>query len=64
MIFFAELPNMDAGELGREFQETFRTGLCPAKGKYGVQIPKGVWHTIEVFEESAIFEAKDGKYVP
>ena len=64
MIFFAELPNMDAGGPGREFQETFRTELCPAKGKYGVQIPKGVWHTIEVFEESAIFEAKDGKYVP
>lgn len=62
MIFFAELPNMDAGGPGREFQETFRTELCPAKGKYGVQIPKGVWHTIEVFEESAIFEAKDGAY--
>ena len=64
MIFFAELPNMDAGGPGREFQETFRTELCPTKGKYGVQIPKGVWHTIEVFEESTIFEAKDGKYVP
>ena len=62
MIFFAELPNMDAGGPGREFQETFRTELCPAKGKYGVQIPKGVWHTIEVFEESTIFEAKDGAY--
>ena len=62
--FYEELPNMDAGGPGREFQETFRTELCPAKGQYGVQIPKGAWHTIEVFEESTIFESKDGKYVP
>ena len=64
MIFYAELPNMDADGPGREFQEMFRTELCPAKGRYGVQIPKGAWHTIEVFEESTIFESKDGKYVP
>lgn len=64
VIFYVDLPNMDAGGPGREFQETFRTELCPAKGQYGVQIPKGVWHTIEVFEESTIFESKDGKYVP
>ena len=64
MIFYAELPNMDADGPGREFQETFRTELCPAKGQYGVQIPKRAWLTIEVFEESTIFESKDGKYVP
>ena len=63
VIFYADLPNMDAGGPGREFQETFRTELCPAKGQYGVQIPKGAWHTIEVFEESTIFESKDGKYM-
>ena len=64
VIFYVDLPNMDAGGPGREFQETFRTELCPAKGQYGVQIPKGAWHTIEVLEESTIFESKDGKYVP
>lgn len=32
---------MGAGGPGRGFQETFRTELCPAKGLYGVQIPKG-----------------------
>lgn len=64
VIIYADLPNMDAGGLGREFQETFRTELCPVKGQYGVQIPKGAWHTIEVFEKSTIFESKDGKYKP
>lgn len=63
VIFYADVPNMDVGGPGRDFHETYRTELCPAKGKYGVQIPKGVWHTIEVFEESTIFEAKDGKYI-
>ena len=62
VIFYVDLPNMDAGGPGREFQETFRSELCPAKGQYGVQIPKGAWHTIEVFEESTILESKDGKY--
>ncbi len=63
VIFYADVPNMDAGGPARDFQETYRTELCPAKGHYGVQIPKGVWHTIEVYEESTIFEAKDGKYL-
>lgn len=62
MIFYAELPNMDAGGPGREFRETFRAELCPAKGCYGIQIPVGVWHTIEVKEPSTLFEAKDGAY--
>ena len=57
-----ERPNMDAGGPGREFVETLRTEICPAKGKYGIQIPQGAWHTIEVKEPSVIFEAKDGAY--
>lgn len=63
VIFYEELPNIDAGGPGRDFKEFFRTELCPAKGNYGIQIPMGVWHTIEVKEPSCIFEAKDGKYV-
>lgn len=62
-IFYEELPNMDAGGPGREFVETLRTEICPAKGKYGIQIPKNVWHTVIVKEPSCIFEAKDGAYV-
>jgi len=38
--------------------------LDPKQGNYGVQIPKGQWHTIEVIEPSAIFEVKDGPYIP
>ena len=42
--------------------ETERLYLCPAEGKYGCQVPKGVWHMVEVIEPSVIYEAKDGKY--
>lgn len=35
--------------------------LCSAEGRYGWQVPKGVWHTVEVIEPSVIYEAKDGK---
>lgn len=43
-------------------RETERFHLCPAEGRYGCQVPKGVWHTVEVIEPSVIYEAKDGKY--
>ena len=36
--------------------------LDPTIGNYGVQIPAGQWHGIEVIEPSAIFEVKDGPY--
>ena len=42
--------------------ETERLYLCPAEGKYGCQVPKGVWHTVEVIEPSVIYEGKDKKY--
>ena len=33
-------------------------------GRYGVNIPKGVWHTIEAIEpNSVIFECKEGPFV-
>lgn len=44
--------------------ETERVMLDPRQGLYGVQIPKGQWHTVEVMEPSAIFEVKDGPYQP
>ena len=43
--------------------ECVRIHLCPAEGKFGAQVPPGVWHSVEVYEPSAIFEAKDGKYM-
>jgi cupin fold WbuC family metalloprotein len=38
--------------------------LDPLNGNYGVQIPKGQWHTLIVVEPSVIFEVKDGPYMP
>lgn len=55
---------MDAQDVTRkvEYREVQRIHLCPAEAKYGCQIPKGAWHTVEVIEPSVIFEAKDGAY--
>ena len=39
--------------------------LCPEEGKYGVDIPKNVWHTLEsLAPNSIIFEVKEGPFVP
>lgn len=66
-----ERPNMDAGgpvhdgEVAadeHQFVEVARFRICPREQKYGIQIPLGVWHSIEVYEPSTIFEAKDGAY--
>lgn len=48
----------------RSFKEVERHLLCPAEGRYGMQIPMGAWHTIRVMEPSVVFEAKDGAYKP
>ena len=55
---------IDAQDVTRkvEYREVQRIRLCPAEGKYGCQVPKGAWHTVEVIEPSVIFEAKDGAY--
>lgn len=39
--------------------------LEPVAGVYGVNIPAGQWHSLEVLESgTVIFEAKDGPYTP
>ena len=39
--------------------------LDPLQGQYGINIPAGQWHTLEVLEKgSVIFEVKDGPYTP
>ena len=49
----------DSGEVTEEFY------LNPAEGNYGVHIPAGTWHSLDVLEEdSVIFEVKDGPYMP
>ena len=71
-VFYEELPNMiDGGPVhdGEKaldescFREIARYSVCPRVGKYGIQVPQGVWHTIEVFEPSTIMEAKDGPFL-
>ena len=55
---------IDAQDVTRkvDYREVQRIHLCPAEAKYGCQIPKMAWHTVEVIEPSVIFEAKDGAY--
>ena len=70
---YEELPNMDAGgpvhdgETAADetcFKEVARFRVCPRDKVYGIQVPQGKWHSIEVQEPSTIFEAKDGAYEP
>lgn len=38
--------------------------LCQEEGRYGVDIPKNTWHTLECLEPgSCIFEVKEGPFV-
>lgn len=43
-------------------KETERIHLNPSVGNFGCVVPAGAWHSVEVFEPSVIYEAKDGKY--
>lgn len=47
-----------------EGDEVERYDLQSGEGRYGVHIPQGQWHTLEVLESSVIFEVKDGPYMP
>lgn len=44
--------------------EISRFALNPLRGNYGIQIPQGQWHTLEVLESAVILEVKDGPYTP
>jgi len=70
-VFYEELPGVDTGEPVHNgetatdetaFAEVARFRVCPHEKLYGIQVPKGAWHSIEVHEPSVIFEAKDGAY--
>lgn len=46
-------------------EETARAELSPSGVNFGIHIPAGQWHTIEVLEPgTVIFEVKDGPYAP
>jgi cupin fold WbuC family metalloprotein len=53
-VFFEDTPE--------GYKEVERYRICPREGAYGIQVPKNTWHSIEVYEPSVIFEAKDGAY--
>ena len=39
--------------------------IDPKQNEYGIHIPAGQWHTLEVLEsDTVIFEVKDGPYAP
>lgn len=61
MIIRGKLFMVFYDEMGGQIE---RFLLDPTIGNYGVQIPKGQWHSVEVIEPSAIFEVKDGPYTP
>ena len=72
-VFYEEMANMDAGgpvhdgEVAADesfFAEVARFRVCPREGQYGIQVPLGAWHSVEVLESSTILEAKDGAYSP
>lgn len=45
-------------------KESGRVHLDASKGNYGVQVPKGQYHGVDVFEPSVIVEFKAGRYDP
>ena len=49
---------MDAQDVVRrvDYREVRRLRLCPAEARYGCQIPKGVWHSLDVIDPSVVFE--------
>ena len=70
-VFYEELPSVDTGGPVHDgetvtdehaFVEVARFRVCPREKLFGIQVPQGAWHSIEVHEPSTIFEAKDGAY--
>lgn len=70
-VFYEEASGVDTGGPvhdgttamdEHQFTEIARFRVCPREKVYGIQVPKMVWHSIEVYEPSTIFEAKDGMY--
>ena len=49
---------------GEHGSEIARFTLDVRLGHYGMSIPRGMWHSVEVHEPTVIVEMKDGPYVP
>ncbi len=70
-VFYEELSTVNAGGPVHDgehvidetyFKETARFRICLREQIYGIQGPQGWWHSVEVYEPSTIYEAKDGAY--
>ena len=70
-VFYMEKPLKDGqepahdGEVAHDetaFVEIARHRICPREGVYGIQVPKMMWHSVDVKEDTTIFEAKDGAF--
>ena len=70
-VFYEEMAGLDTGgpvhdgETAADetrFVEIAWFRVCPRDGVFGIQVPQGAWHSIEVHEAATIFEAKDGAY--
>ena len=59
LIICGSLDEIFYDDAGNEIE---RINLNPNSLSFGCQVPKGVWHSIQVYEPSLIFEAKDGAY--
>lgn len=49
---------------GEHGSEIARFTLDVRLGHYGMSIPRGMWHSVEVHEPTVIVEMKGGPYVP
>ena len=58
-VLYEEMTSSDGKVTLKEVE---RIHLCLEEGVYGCQVPKDVWHTVEVIEPSVIYEGKDKKY--
>lgn len=59
MIICGSIDEVFYNDNGEEIE---RIHLNPVSLSFGCQVPKGIWHAIQVYEPSLIFEAKDGTY--
>lgn len=68
VVFYEEAKNRSGQYVVKQgdqrFLEVDRYCLYPEAKRFGVQIPKGVWHSVEPVFPSCIVECKDGKYKP
>lgn len=59
ILICGKVTEMIYDEEGNELE---RYSLDSTVGNFGCVVPAGAWHSVEVYEPSVIYEAKDGRY--